>query len=943
MKSLSFLFFFIVCNSILSFCQLTKIKGVVSIQNSRQATGRIRYVYNAEIDEAFGRGTTTTDSEGRFEISLVGVNENESVSLSIKKEGFEVINSEALRVVANQKDVIKIFMCPTGQLAENRRKYYVIAKSEYEKNLEKKISELEKEKRIQSLQNMRRISEINTELQKLCIDLKKADSIAQIFANTFAEMNLDEATENIRQSYKLFIAGKLDEAMNLFRPLDYGYNIAIKNRQKLARKKELINKEEIEQKDFEQNVIMENKYRINLFTLAYKWDSVGKAYEQIIALDSANAEEIFNYGNFLSRQNKQREAVNYYKLYVEKEKDSSYIIDGFNALIGAYRMINEDSSLLYYHVLEKILQRHPDYRLVLSLDPAVVLNWANTLSREDAKKAESLYRQSVQLNLSRVYRANMKLMPSILSDFGKFFLDYQMYDSAKKYLELSLLFWDSSNVNNEIDYTFGLSITTYNLGIAYFNLKDLQAAEKFFLQTEELRNILDLKYNFNVDQRLLNIYYSLIEVYFQKKEFQKVQRYLDKVFIILKENEVEMPLVQKIWINETQMLLLIENGQVDSAEYYFNLNLKLINEKFLKDSNEYLLEIEKIYSTKADALTDRATEKAVEAYSKAEECLDTIVKSDRNYLNKLNYTRIELARLRKTDTAKSNNYIRGVENTLSDPNIQKDTLPYFRNILNLGNYLLLSGNYEKGFSYLRNVDSSLEKFHFLNNIEYEQIILSAKNDLCFLYVEKKADVNAAEMLLIECLEIYKRNESNLFNWSKQLDRDIRYFYQLKERSFSHDGSTFLFIDDLKKISWLAVSNYLNSLYHDSIAKLKNTTKQKELQFKIVKNLENVIKSSPNDSIAKKKLCNSYYEYLWLLLLNKENDVARAIITRIQNENLLDHSILEVRIFLLLLENEKTKAKSLMKDQMLDENILNEKISVFKEHGFDVERFKRFFR
>ena len=101
--------------------QQSSISGVVTVFNSAYETGKRQYVTNAQVEDDFKKSNaTTTKTDGSFKLVFVGIKDNENVSFNVKKEGLEVVNTDALYAIASQKNKAAVFMSPEGKLAENK-------------------------------------------------------------------------------------------------------------------------------------------------------------------------------------------------------------------------------------------------------------------------------------------------------------------------------------------------------------------------------------------------------------------------------------------------------------------------------------------------------------------------------------------------------------------------------------------------------------------------------------------------------------------------------------------------------------------------------------------------------------------------------------------------------------------------------------------------------
>lgn len=208
---------------VLSLCtavghaQESTLYGIVSVFNSKFETGKTQYVANAAVDEALGRAqAATTTADGTFKLPLVGIRPKSSFDCVVKKEGYEVINTDQLRAVAGQLDALRIFMAPKGKIAENKRQYYRIGKTASEQALARKIAQ-KKELLGQAQQNrtndMRQIEALEKEIADLEQRYQTIDQQARELAERFARVNLDDASELYQRAFRYFQKGNIDSAL----------------------------------------------------------------------------------------------------------------------------------------------------------------------------------------------------------------------------------------------------------------------------------------------------------------------------------------------------------------------------------------------------------------------------------------------------------------------------------------------------------------------------------------------------------------------------------------------------------------------------------------------------------------------------------------------------------------------------------------------------------
>ncbi|MGB1241477.1 MAG: hypothetical protein ACPG49_03075, partial [Chitinophagales bacterium] len=141
MKNLFTTFLLLTILQLLSAQQIP-LNGIVTIQNSEFETGKVEYVPNATVEDLYEQAqSTTSNSDGEFSLTYVGVKEKEAVEYTVKKAGLEVVNARngIVTSVLGQYAKVKIYMSSPEKLAGNRKKYFQVGKTSLERSLEKQL------------------------------------------------------------------------------------------------------------------------------------------------------------------------------------------------------------------------------------------------------------------------------------------------------------------------------------------------------------------------------------------------------------------------------------------------------------------------------------------------------------------------------------------------------------------------------------------------------------------------------------------------------------------------------------------------------------------------------------------------------------------------------------------------------------------------------------
>ncbi|MBK6995813.1 MAG: hypothetical protein IPH31_13105 [Lewinellaceae bacterium] len=135
----------LLCTPVL--CQQSKLRGQIAVQNSQFDKGKIEYVPFAEVDECSQprKGHALTDAAGQWAMDVVGIADKEPVFLKVIKDGWQVVNADALQAAAGQTAPVRLYMATSKYITDAKRKYYNTGYTEAEKKLNLKIAAKQKE------------------------------------------------------------------------------------------------------------------------------------------------------------------------------------------------------------------------------------------------------------------------------------------------------------------------------------------------------------------------------------------------------------------------------------------------------------------------------------------------------------------------------------------------------------------------------------------------------------------------------------------------------------------------------------------------------------------------------------------------------------------------------------------------------------------------------
>ena len=202
------------------------VKGVVTEQNSGN-----KPIAGVQL-LALGANPEVSDHDGRFSLTFQDKTAGERIRLtSVTKSGYELVNREEAEtwVIPSEPDkIMKIVLCPAGQLAANRLKYYRISFEALTKGYRDKVGELEKQRDKAGI-DARRYAE---QLQLLEDQYRNQQKELEQLADRFARENFDDCSEVHKQAFWAFQTGNIEEAIRILETTDSEKEILLAEHQK---------------------------------------------------------------------------------------------------------------------------------------------------------------------------------------------------------------------------------------------------------------------------------------------------------------------------------------------------------------------------------------------------------------------------------------------------------------------------------------------------------------------------------------------------------------------------------------------------------------------------------------------------------------------------------------------------------------------------------------
>jgi tetratricopeptide (TPR) repeat protein len=449
----------VLCAQMLS-AQQSSLRGEVSVINSKteSPTKTREYVANAQVEEDFGRSqATTTDAAGGFTLPLKGVNEQESITFSVKKEGLEVVNIDALSAVSGQRDLVRIYMAAPRKIAEYRRQYYQIGKTAAEKRLEAQLQKLEKEREnllADKSDEQKRIAELETQRALLEEQRKRIDENARELARRYAPINLDDTAPIYQEAFAFFQQGELEKALQVLEKANYTAlaKTILTERDSIAAGKKRLAERDSVQTQRSGEAILGLLLQADLYRAVFALDSVAACYETMLLLDSANFSVLSQYAAFLASLNQHGRAIILYKKALSTAKTDEAKAASLLGLGNAQRAVGNMAPAdgayreALYH-FKKLAQKD-----TLEFAPLLLLTLNNLGNHYRVGKiahrldsAETFFRES--LLLCREFGKNHPAIFDpykvlILNNLGRAYYDQKKYFKARDVFEESVSLYE---------------------------------------------------------------------------------------------------------------------------------------------------------------------------------------------------------------------------------------------------------------------------------------------------------------------------------------------------------------------------------------------------------------------------------------------------------------------------------------------------------------------
>jgi tetratricopeptide (TPR) repeat protein len=499
-----------------------KLTGIIILKDDEQKP--LKGVSVTAVGVANG---TLTDDDGYFSLVCVGQTAGDVVTLLVKKDGYVVLEENALKEVTIRKDPTRLLRIVMQE--KNKRESEVKRAEQNIKNtiinntnkqteaLDARLANIEGKLQQSGINEIERkayldsIQKLNTEKYTLLNDRDKALQLARETAEKLTAFDVSKASEEARKADSLFRVGNLEGA---YAALDEN-----KMRERAKAAKELLGQ-----------TIKDYMQKGQLAIANGKFDEAERLYKEGVSLDAVNMHNIWTLAYFLSEQNKKYEAIQYYEkalilanspelkatfqnnlgILFSSIQKKSQAEEAYNEALKIRRQLaekNPDAFLLYvaltlnnlgnyYRTIQKMPQAEGSYNESLEIirklteqnPDAFLPDLANTLNNLGAyyyanqkmPQAEDAYNEALKIYRQLAEKNPDAFLPNVagtLNNLGIFYCTNQKMRQAEGDYKEALIIYRQLAQKNPDAFLLDLASTLNNLSVFYSANQNMPQAE----------------------------------------------------------------------------------------------------------------------------------------------------------------------------------------------------------------------------------------------------------------------------------------------------------------------------------------------------------------------------------------------------------------------------------------------------------------------------------
>jgi tetratricopeptide (TPR) repeat protein len=249
---------------------------------------------NVEVTTAVGANPTVSDSAGRFSLDFPQKSPGDWVRIVVNRPGYVVVNDIQMELALpadSDSRPVSILLCKEGDREEMARRFYRLKAHEaIEATYKRRLKELEDRHKVDA-----------EAVAKLKQERDQAIAAAEWAAAEYAREIPGQTFELNRQAMRLFLDGKIDEALRVLDEV------------KLLRSLEGARRRKVEaEKDIEE-VVQAYLFRGQLLSTQFRFDEAAVAYRTALEAAPESFDANYNFAYFSSSLNRYPQAQTYYQ------------------------------------------------------------------------------------------------------------------------------------------------------------------------------------------------------------------------------------------------------------------------------------------------------------------------------------------------------------------------------------------------------------------------------------------------------------------------------------------------------------------------------------------------------------------------------------------------------------------------------------------------------
>ena len=317
-----------------------------------------------------------SDSLGMFTLEFPQKQPGDTVRLVVSQEGYEVVNDVQVTELTLRSPIeartVTILLCKEGSREEMARRYYRLKSIEaIEETYKRHLKELEEKQQATA-----------EALAKLKQQREEAIGAAGKAAEELAKEKLEETSEIYRKAMRLFLEGKVDEALEIL------------SREKLQRMAAAAKEKKAQIEKAIEEAVQAWLLRARLLTVQFQFSEAEKAYREAIETSPESFEANFAFAKFSHDLNRYGTAESLYLKCLElarrsgNQRDVAMALNGLGVL-NSDQNRKDEARRAYVEALKirhELAQIDPEAHLP---DVAVTLNNLGNLDLEQNRKREA--------------------------------------------------------------------------------------------------------------------------------------------------------------------------------------------------------------------------------------------------------------------------------------------------------------------------------------------------------------------------------------------------------------------------------------------------------------------------------------------------------------------------------------------------------------------------